>query len=249
MSALNNFSVSVARSLRRLRNKDLTNDLPTRSPKRRGSSASKELDPKMKMDKCLIVSKATRYDYEKHSHDNISDVELEKILRQRGSDYDMIMANHREQKAFEEDIAKNLKDMGIKVEMASRRTYNDELIKWCDVVVPCGGDGTFLLAASRVRDPNKPVIGLNSAPHKSVGRLCLPTWCSNDVKGALHALKECCRRVDSVGCAVQGYARRSPANRNTWTPSRRSTYTRCITAGTRLCITQNTTQTPRGHSE
>lgn len=190
MSALNNFSVSVARSLRRLRNKDLTNDLPSRSPKRRGSSASKELDPKMKMDKCLIVSKATRYDYEKHSHDNISDVELERILRQRGSDYDMIMANHREQKAFEEGIAKNLKDMGIKVEMASRRTYNDELIKWCDVVVPCGGDGTFLLAASRVRDPNKPVIGLNSAPHKSVGRLCLPTWCSNDVKGALHALKE-----------------------------------------------------------
>jgi hypothetical protein len=37
---------------------------------------------------------------------------------------------------------------------------------------------------------SKPVIGFNSAPHKSVGRLCLPTWCSNDVKGALHALKE-----------------------------------------------------------
>lgn len=33
-----------------------------------------------------------------------------------------------------------------------RLTYNDELINWCDVVVPCGGDGTFLLAASRVRD-------------------------------------------------------------------------------------------------
>lgn len=33
-----------------------------------------------------------------------------------------------------------------------RLTYNEELINWCDVVVPCGGDGTFLLAASRVRD-------------------------------------------------------------------------------------------------
>ncbi|KPJ20933.1 UPF0465 protein C5orf33-like, partial [Papilio machaon] len=74
--------------------------------------------------------------------------------------------------------------------LINRLTYNDELINWCDVVVPCGGDGTFLLAASRVRDANKPVIGFNSFPHKSVGRLCLPTWCSNDVKGALHALKE-----------------------------------------------------------
>ncbi|XP_026316259.1 NAD kinase 2, mitochondrial [Hyposmocoma kahamanoa] len=74
--------------------------------------------------------------------------------------------------------------------IVNRLTYNEDLIKWCDVVVPCGGDGTFLLAASRVRDNSKPVIGFNSSPQKSVGRLCLPTWCSNDVKGALNALKE-----------------------------------------------------------
>ncbi|XP_050673674.1 NAD kinase 2, mitochondrial isoform X2 [Leptidea sinapis] len=112
------------------------------------------------------------------------------ILRKRGSDFESMISTHREQKTFEESVASTLKKMGVKVEMASRLTYNDELIKWCDVVVPCGGDGTFLLAASRVRDANKPVIGFNSAPHKSVGRLCLPTWCSNDVKGAFSALKE-----------------------------------------------------------
>lgn len=33
-----------------------------------------------------------------------------------------------------------------------RLTYSPSLIDWCDVVMPCGGDGTFLLAASRVRD-------------------------------------------------------------------------------------------------
>ncbi|XP_052742783.1 NAD kinase 2, mitochondrial [Bicyclus anynana] len=184
MSVLNNFTVSIAKGIRRLRqNKELCDRMSGR--RQHGGS-----EPRLKLDKCLIVSKVTRYEYEKHSHDNIPDAELEKILRKRGSDYDSMISNHREQKSFEEGVAKSLKEMGLQVEMASRLTYNDKLINWCDVVLPCGGDGTFLLAASRVRDANKPVIGFNSAPHKSVGRLCLPTWCSNDVKGALTALKE-----------------------------------------------------------
>ncbi|CAH0716925.1 unnamed protein product, partial [Brenthis ino] len=186
MSVLNNFTVSIAQGIRRLRqSKELCERVSGLSRRQHGST-----EPRLKMQKCLIVSKVTRYEYEKHSHDNIPDADLEKILRQRGSDYDSMISIHREQKAFEENVAKNLKDMGLQVEMASRLTYNDELINWCDIVVPCGGDGTFLLAASRVRDANKPVIGFNSAPHKSVGRLCLPTWCSNDVKGAFQALKE-----------------------------------------------------------
>ncbi|XP_037295836.1 NAD kinase 2, mitochondrial, partial [Manduca sexta] len=185
MSVLNNFTVSIAKGLRRLRQKELVEASNTASRRRGGSSASKDVEPKLKMEKCLIVSKVTRYEYERHSHDYIPDAELERILRKRGSDFDTMLSNHRQQKAFEENVATSLKEMGLKVEMASRLTYNEDMIKWCDVVVPCGGDGTFLLAASRVRDANKPVIGFNSAPHKSVGRLCLPTWCSNDVKGAL----------------------------------------------------------------
>lgn len=189
MSVLNNFTVSVAKGLRRLRQKNELRELVPNSLRKRGSSATKD-DVRLNMEKCLIVSKVTRFEYEKHCHENISDGELEKVLRKRGSDFDSMMQMHRRQKAFEENVAKSLESMGLQVEMASRLTYNDDLIKWCDVVVPCGGDGTFLLAASRVRDANKPVIGFNSAPHKSVGRLCLPTWCSNDVKGAFQALKE-----------------------------------------------------------
>ncbi|XP_072937516.1 NAD kinase 2, mitochondrial [Epargyreus clarus] len=188
MSVLNNFTVSVVQGLKRLRqSKELYERLQQATSSRKQHASNEH---RLQMEKCLIVSKVTRYEYEKHSHDNISDGELETILRKRGSDYDSMLQNHKEQKAFEENVAKTLKEMGLKVEMASRLTYNDELINWCDVVVPCGGDGTFLLAASRVRDANKPVIGFNSAPHKSVGRLCLPTWCSNDVKGAFQALKE-----------------------------------------------------------
>ncbi|KAJ8707140.1 hypothetical protein PYW08_011274 [Mythimna loreyi] len=188
MSVLNNFTVSVAKGLRRLRQKQELREVVPNAARSKGNAASE--DVKLNMKKCLIVSKVTRYEYERHSHENISEKELEKVLRKRGSDYDCMVATHKRQKAFEENVAKSLTSMGIKVEMASRLTYNEDLINWCDVVVPCGGDGTFLLAASRVRDANKPVIGFNSSPKKSVGRLCLPTWCSNDVKGAFQALKE-----------------------------------------------------------
>ncbi|KAJ2938171.1 hypothetical protein O0L34_g18511 [Tuta absoluta] len=200
---MNNFTVSIRRGAKKFQNNSngilekLSEKFGIDSKSRLGSTRSQSVSqtqcdpqPSLKMDKCLIVSKVTRFEYEKHAHDNISEHELERILRQRGSDYDSMLFNHKQQKAFEEGVARSLKCLGIKVEMASRLTYNEDLIKWCDVVVPCGGDGTFLLAASRVRDCNKPVIGFNSSPHKSVGRLCLPTWCSNDVKGALQALKE-----------------------------------------------------------
>ncbi|KIH56462.1 hypothetical protein ANCDUO_13358 [Ancylostoma duodenale] len=36
-----------------------------------------------------------------------------------------------------------------------------------------GGDGTFLLAASRIRQRNKPVIGINTDPQGSEGYMCL----------------------------------------------------------------------------
>ncbi|XP_035455796.2 NAD kinase 2, mitochondrial isoform X2 [Spodoptera frugiperda] len=189
MSVLNNFTVSVAKGLRRLRQKQELREVVPNASRRKGNTAVPE-ETKLNMEKCLIVSKVTRYEYERHSHEHLSECELERVLRKRGSDYDSMLKIHKQQKAFEENVAKSLRDMGLKVEMASRLTYNDDIINWCDVVVPCGGDGTFLLAASRVRDANKPVIGFNSSPQKSVGRLCLPTWCSNDVKGAFQAIKE-----------------------------------------------------------
>lgn len=42
--------------------------------------------------------------------------------------------------------------------------YNDAAVSWADAIFSAGGDGTFLLAASRVKDPDKPVIGINTDP-------------------------------------------------------------------------------------
>ena len=46
----------------------------------------------------------------------------------------------------------------------TRNDYSDELIEWADAVVAAGGDGTFLLAASKVNDRKKPLIGINTDP-------------------------------------------------------------------------------------
>lgn len=43
---------------------------------------------------------------------------------------------------------------------------------WSDLIISAGGDGTFLTAASKVRD-NTPVIGINTDPVGSEGHLCL----------------------------------------------------------------------------
>ena len=35
-------------------------------------------------------------------------------------------------------------------------------MQWADAIVSLGGDGTFLLAATMIQHPNKPLIGFNS---------------------------------------------------------------------------------------
>ena len=40
--------------------------------------------------------------------------------------------------------------------------------------VVIGGDGTFLLGASKILSRDKPVIGFNTDPTRSEGHLCLP---------------------------------------------------------------------------
>jgi NAD+ kinase len=41
-----------------------------------------------------------------------------------------------------------------------------------DLVVSLGGDGTFLKTASMVPDSEKPILGINTDPQRSVGCLC-----------------------------------------------------------------------------
>lgn len=65
-----------------------------------------------------------------------------------------------------------------------------DLINWADTIISIGGDGTFLMAANKIVDQSKPVIGFNSCPETSTGYLCLPKSCSRNIYETLNDIKK-----------------------------------------------------------
>lgn len=81
-----------------------------------------------------------------------------------------------------------LESRNIQVKIVDRFKYTPEYIDWADVVITAGGDGTFLMGASKINKPEKPIIGINSDPKRSVGYLCLPQKYSSKFDEALENL-------------------------------------------------------------
>lgn len=68
-------------------------------------------------------------------------------------------------------------------------------MSWADVIVPVGGDGTFLLSANRasplfaLSQQKTPIVGFNSDPQHSEGRLMLPKQYSENPEEAVGRIK------------------------------------------------------------
>lgn len=68
-------------------------------------------------------------------------------------------------------------------------------MSWADVIVPVGGDGTFLLSANRasplfaLSQQKTPIVGFNSDPQHSEGRLMLPKQYSENPEEAVDRIK------------------------------------------------------------
>jgi len=138
--------------------------------------------------KAVILTKVSRYEFEKLRHANLSEHELQDELTGRGSNYGQILHHHSVHKEREGQVVSELAKAGIETRVVSRGDYNDEVIKWADLIVTTGGDGTFLMAASKVLDRGKPVVGFNTDPARSEGHLCLPNHFSDHVARAVHLL-------------------------------------------------------------
>ena len=69
-----------------------------------------------------------------------------------------------------------------------RFEYSADLIEQSDIVFTMGGDGTFLLGATRILHPNKPIVGINSDPTRSEGHLLLPKQYSANIREAVKKL-------------------------------------------------------------
>ncbi|UYV83582.1 NADK2 [Cordylochernes scorpioides] len=124
--------------------------------------------------RALVLTKFSRYEFEKRKHSNLSETELIKNLKDRGSDYSMLLHHHALHTKNRDLLVDTLMKNNIETKVVNRLQYTDDLIDWADVIFTAGGDGTFLMAASKITSSDKPVIGVNSDPSRSVGYLCLP---------------------------------------------------------------------------
>ena len=96
--------------------------------------------------------------------------------------------HHNIHKNAEEKVIKALEARGVETKKVQRMNYTNDLIDWADVIFTTGGDGTFLLGASKVRNPDKPVIGINTDPTRSEGYLCIPKHFSFSLDHAIEML-------------------------------------------------------------
>ncbi|VDL60070.1 unnamed protein product [Hymenolepis diminuta] len=81
---------------------------------------------------------------------------------------------------FQSVICSQIK-YSVQVNTVNCNKYDYEDTKAADLVISVGGDGTFLSAALRITDKNKPIIGINSNPDTSEGSLCLPRHWHNNI--------------------------------------------------------------------
>uniref|UniRef100_A0A8D2PQY1 NAD(+) kinase n=1 Tax=Zosterops lateralis melanops TaxID=1220523 RepID=A0A8D2PQY1_ZOSLA len=113
---------------------------------------------------------------------------MSEVLALKGSNYAGLLERHRIHTKNVEHLVDSLRNERIEVRLVKRREYNEETVRWADAVISAGGDGTMLLAASKVFDKFKPVIGINTDPERSEGHLCLPVRYTHSFPEALQKL-------------------------------------------------------------
>lgn len=123
--------------------------------------------------KVLLLTKMTRLEFERRTHATLSEEQLKNALSRRGSDYSRLKERHDNHKSYLKVVEKELRNASIETRVVDRFEYDDAAVSWADAIFSAGGDGTFLLAASRVHSMRKPVIGINTDPFGSEGYLCL----------------------------------------------------------------------------
>ncbi|ALC41140.1 CG8080, partial [Drosophila busckii] len=153
-----------------------------------------------KLKRALVVTKLSRYELEQLRHPELSREQLEQKLRDRGTDVEMVLYLHNLHKDFERRVVQSFQNVGCEVKLSSSRlefrsTLSKDVMSWADVIVPVGGDGTFLLSANRasplfaLSQQKTPIVGFNSDPKHSEGRLMLPKHYTEDPADAVARIK------------------------------------------------------------
>lgn len=73
-----------------------------------------------RLEKALIVTKLSRYEYEESRNRELSTQQLEEKLRNRGTDFDGMIYHHNIHKKFEMRVIKSFQDVGCDVKVINR---------------------------------------------------------------------------------------------------------------------------------
>ncbi|KAM9590757.1 NAD kinase 2, mitochondrial-like isoform 3-T4 [Morphnus guianensis] len=159
-------------------------------PRRRGCGRLEAAGGGFWPARVAVVVKTTRYEFEqqRYRYAGLSEEDLKQLLALKGSNYAGLLERHRIHTKNMEHVIDSLRNERIEVRLVERREYNEEIVRWADAVISAGGDGTMLLAASKVFDKFKPVIGVNTDPERSEGHLCLPARYTQSFPEALQKL-------------------------------------------------------------
>lgn len=83
-------------------------------------NAADQTNRKFQFKKALIVTKLSRYEFEQHKNPKLDLFQFEKMIRDRGTDYDLLLHYHRIHKDFEKRVADGFRDYGIDVKLVNR---------------------------------------------------------------------------------------------------------------------------------
>jgi NAD+ kinase len=92
----------------------------------------------------------------------LNETELKSKITENGSNYEKLLKHHDEHYRSLDRILNTLNSNNIQTRVMQRDEYAQTEIDWADAVLTAGGDGTFLLAATKIVDSSKPVIGVNT---------------------------------------------------------------------------------------
>ncbi|XP_046735775.1 NAD kinase 2, mitochondrial [Diprion similis] len=130
----------------------------------------------------LILTKVSRYYFERLREPNLSESQFRTKLIERGSDYDALLTSHNNDRKRELETKTVLEELNIEYRVTNRLTIDRNTFDWADLILPIGGDGTFLFSSNLIRDNKKRIMGINSDPSSSEGYLMLPEKYTRDIR-------------------------------------------------------------------
>ncbi|CAN0129503.1 unnamed protein product [Lampetra fluviatilis] len=157
-------------------------------PSRKGAGSTEP----PRVARALVLEKTTRYEFEQQRYKcaALSEEDLRQLLALRGSNYGGLLERYHVHRKHVLHLISSLQESGVEVRVVKRHDYCEHDVSWADTIISAGGDGTLLLAASKVHDPRKLVIGVNTDPERSQGHLCLPVCYTTNMPLALRKLQK-----------------------------------------------------------